>query len=409
MNLSNIIVQGGLAQRAGENYRDQRNAQNYAQRAREHGVRVMEQSEALMPGEAEAARLKQQIEQNELRYQQTIQPRTQALRTGELAHQEQMQPGRQSIERTTQDVQGSQVNLARELQPGQATLARTGQQEQLRAAREGQLASLWALYRTGDVQGTLDLLNKSEMVAPGRKFDKIERGAVPVRGNDGKPVTNASGKPMTEEFMRFVAGDGKEDMFVPVRALDQLWKRYRSSVQKVGENLVQFNPEGSATVLYSPTEIAINPETGQPYVKKGAGVQLPPAAAGIRPPGGAPAAAGAAPGTPGAPAAAPPGRKQQAHIDARMKQLDGEIRYFLTGSNTFAPMLPDTQTMYDKLMSIAGPLVRSGADPETARQKAIEQVKREKALATAGGGRAAAFSTTPGGGVTGYTGPTPWK
>ncbi len=57
MNLSNIIIQGGLQQRSVEDYDEQRNARGHAQLARKFGVRQMENTEALMPVESNERRM----------------------------------------------------------------------------------------------------------------------------------------------------------------------------------------------------------------------------------------------------------------------------------------------------------------------------------------------------------------
>ena len=74
--------------------------------------------------------------------------------------------------------------------------------------------------------------------------------------------------------------------------------------------------------------------------------------------------------------------KKQKDLDDRVKQLDSMIRFHLTGSNTFATMDPKTSATYDKMMKIAGDLVRKGSDPEVAKNKAVEAIERESKTKT---------------------------
>jgi len=140
---------------------------------------------------------------------------------------------------------------------------------------------------------------------------------------------------------------------------------------------MRIGADGQVQRLFTAPHTSVSPETGQFYDQR----QPPPASSGT---GVNPKRAIAS----------------EKHIDDRVKQLDSEFRYFLTGSNTFANMDEATQTRYDKLMAMAGPKVRAGMDPEQARNEAIAQDKREQALKKAA-------PTQRGTGLT-YQGAKPW-
>lgn len=218
MNLGNIIIGAGGIMRATREYERERATDEYNLRAMRQGIQRMDDEEALRPGRRENEMLKQQILRTENEYKLRSQP-------AELEHRAAMRPG-------------------------ERTLERTDQQGQLMDAREKQLARIWMLYRSGDEQGALELLNASQMIAPGRKFSRIERGTAPALGPDGKPAMGPDGQPQQQELVRFADGDGKGDMLVPSQALDQVAQRHLGSTKVVGGSVVRMDPFGGVKPVY---------------------------------------------------------------------------------------------------------------------------------------------------------------
>jgi len=232
--IRSALVQGGLGIQAAQDYTEQQARRSHAQRARDYGVRVMESEErrrgaadTLLDKDTEVKRLRQDIESNELAWQQQNQGVDQAMRSSDIRHRQALQPGSQRLQTIQQGIATGQAESQQKLLPGQAAIAAGTQDVELQSLREQQAASLWSLYKLGDKKGTLDLINKSEILHPGRKFSDIQRGGVPARGNDGSPVIGADGKPATEEMLRMVAADGGEDVFVSVKRLEDVTEKHK--------------------------------------------------------------------------------------------------------------------------------------------------------------------------------------
>ena len=384
MDISNIIVQGGLTARAAQDYQEEQDSRAYTRAQRGLGLKKMAAEEELLPGNTEAAKLRQQIEQNELRFQQATQPQEQEIRRSDVAHRGVMQPGQQALDKTNQQVAQGTADQAKALLPGQTRIAEEGQNVQLQGLKEQQIANLWSLLKTGDTKGTLDMLNNSKIIFPGRQFSNIQRGTVPVRGNDGKPLVQ-DGKPVTEDVLQFVPADGGRPEFAPVRALEALSQKHGTKFEKVGNNLVKIDRTGTVTPAYEPDQFAANPETGGVFNKR---TGLPPAANGVPGAGGG-----------------KPSRKEVAHTDDRVKMaIDKVILPKFGGRFEGGMFFPDEKNKDVALRAqvLTESLIRqNGMDPVAAANQAIAQAEREKAVTDTGG--------SPGGGTPGYSGPTPWK
>lgn len=396
MNLGNIIVQGGLLQRAGQDYDEEQSARGYAQRVRQHGIKAIEEKERLMPGQTDLELLKQEIQRNELAFTKRVQPDLQAITSSDISHKKSIQPKAQALDRGAQTLASEQQGLqidqtrtARRLQPGQDTLAAEGQNVQSQALKSQQAANLWGLLKMGDKTGTLELLNNSKILFPNRKFSDIVRGTVPVRGNDGKSLVQ-NGQPVTEEVIQIVPADGGEPVFLPVQALERHYQKHGTRFEKAGNNIIRIDPQGNVTPAYEPDQFAVNPETGEVYNKR---TGKPPAASGIAAPGGASGTpASGASGTPG-------GRKRETHVDARVRQGTAVInRYF--GISDLSGLDPANQPAYARMVENMGRKVRAGKAPEAAAAEAVREHEREQELTKV---------VKPGSGTGSYTGPTPWK
>jgi hypothetical protein len=301
-----------------------------------------------------------------------------------------------------------------------------------------QTANIWRAFQGGQKDLALKSLNDTHLVKPGVEFGDMRLEDSDQKGPDGKPIKMLTLIPK---------GDGKPES-IPVPMLDRLEQQYGATYKVVDKSLVRVGHDGRVTPVYEPDQFAPNAETGVPFSKRtgqpaaAVGTGLPPAAARVQPrqpaaaigtglppasttllqPGQTPPpqagpveqalqpdlnvqppASGMTPAQPAARPqfpAYPLTRRQETHQDARVKQLDSEIRFYLTGSNSMAVMMPETQDRYNKLMSIGGALVRAGKNPEEARKAAVDQVERAEKLQRGGTGYSASGA---------YTGPAPWR
>jgi hypothetical protein len=383
---SEFLVQGGLGIQAGEDYTEKQASRAHAQRARDYGVKVMESEERrrgaadkLIDKDTAIKQLRQDIESNELSFQQTTQGQEQTMRRSDIEHRGRMQPGGQRLESIQQGVTTGQAEAAQKLQPGQIAAVGETQNMELQTLREKQGANLWALLSVGDKAGTLDLMNKSNLLHPGRKFTDIQRGAVPVRGNDGQPLVQ-NGKPVTEDVIRLVSGDGGPDVFRPVKQLEANAQKHGTRYEKVGNSYLSIDRSGKVTPVYEQDQYVPVAEGGSVASRR---TGLPPAAGGINPPG-----------------QRPPGSDRfTGRIDERVGRGKGVVDRFF-GISEFTGLDPKNQPKYNKIIERMGLKVRAGQDPEAAATASINEVNHEEAALAAGG--------KPGGAAA-YSGPTPWR
>jgi hypothetical protein len=383
---SEFLVQGGLGIQAGEDYTEKQASRAHAQRAREHGVKFMESEERrrgaadkLIDKDTAIKQLRQDIESNELSFQQATQGQEQTMRRSDIEHRGRMQPGGQRLETIQQGVTTGQAEAAQKLQPGQIAAAGETQNIQLQTLREQQAGNLWAMLTVGDKKGTLDLLNSSQLLHPGRKFSDIQGGMVPARGADGQPLVQ-NGQPVTERVLRLVSSDGGQDVFVPVKQLETNAAKHGTRYEKVGNNLLRIERTGTVTPAYESDQYVAVPEGGSVASRR---TGLPPAAGGINPPG-----------------ARPPGSDRfTGRIDERVGRGKGVVDRFF-GISEFTGLDPKNQPKYNKIIERMGLKVRAGQDPEAAATASINEVNHEEAALAATG--------KPGGSAA-YSGPTPWR
>jgi len=368
MNLSNIIVEGGLMHRAAEDYEDQRSRREHDTKVRALGLRRMQGEDKLLDKDIELKALRQQIDASEMEFKKMTQGGRQATEEAELA------------------VKRGAAETARELMPGQRQIATATQQEQVKELREKQAANIWLLMRGGDQQGALEALSKSELIHPGRKFKAIVPGQAPARGPDGQPQLGPDGKPVVENVLQLVPADGGEPIFVPQARLDAMVAKHYSKIEKVGNNLVRIGPGGSVAPVYEGAgEVDHIPDSGDLYYKKGPKVgQRIPAAGGIGP----------------RPDPAP-GSNAAKRIDDRVKMAIDKVIMPKYGGRFEGGLFFPEEANKDvalRATQIVGELVRGGMNPEAAGAEAVKRADREKTLKDAGKG-----------GSGDYTGPTPWK
>jgi len=240
------------------------------------------------------------------------------------------------------------------------------------------LAGIYTAFELGDKKGALKRASDSNAIAPGVKFSDMHT-------EDGEEK-DAKGKPV-RMFVFTPEGEGAKPIRLPVASFKRIQQRFGAKYQVVEGNLMRIGADGQGEKLCTAPHTSVNPETGGFYDQR----QQPPASAGT--------------------GVVSPRRTaaQETHVDNRVKQLDSEFRYFLTGSNTFANMDEATQARYDRLMAIAGPKVRAGMAPEQARTEAIDEDARVKKLAQGAPRRAGgAINPSLGTGLT-YQGPAPWR
>ena len=258
--------------------------------------------------------------------------------------------------------------------PGQERTADTEQAgTEMDSAMRG-MARVYGAFKMGGKPQALEMLSNSEQLAKGQRFSDMS--VEDFTDESGKIVKDAKGKPV-KMFVMTPEGNDAKPIRLPLAQMERNWQQFGAKYQLVDGNLMRIGADGQVQRLFTAPHTSVSTETGQFYDQR----QPPPASS----------------GTGVNPKRAIAGEK---HIDDRVKQLDSEFRYFLTGSNTFANMDEATQTRYDKLMAMAGPKVRAGMDPEQARNEAIAQDKREQALKKPG-------TQQRGSGLT-YQGPRPW-
>jgi len=380
------VVQGGLGLQAAEDYTEQQAQRTHAQRAREYGVKVMESegrrreaADKLIDKDTAIKQLRQDIESNELTFQQATQGSEQTIRRSDIEHRGRLQPGAQRLETIQQGVATGAAEAQQKLQPGQVAIAGETQNIQLQTLAEQQTGNLWAMLTVGDKKGTLELLNSSKILYPGRKFTDIQSGVVPVRGADGQPLVE-NGQPVTERVLRLVSAEGGRDEFVPVKQLEANAQKHGTRYEKVGNNLVKIDRTGKITPAYEQDQYVPVPEGGS-VVSRHTG--FPPAAGGVNPP-----------------SPRPPGSDRlTGRIDERVGRGKGVVdRYF--GISEFSGLNPNNQPKYSKIIERMGVKVRGGQDPEAAATAAINEVNHEEAALAAAG--------KPGGAAA-YSGPAPWR
>jgi len=268
------------------------------------------------------------------------------------------------------------AEAAAERQPDELALAREQLDANVGEAHQRQRVTIWNTIKLGEKKDALRMYNKSKLVDPDNEAADFR-----IRPVD---AVDPQGKKTQSHMLEFLGKDGKVLKSTSVQMLEDLSQRYGAQYKIVDGNLVRLGADGKVTPLYQPTEVAINPETGQPYVKKGEGVQIP-AAGGIQPPGG--------PRGDRAP------RAVESHDDRRVRDGKSVIdRHF--GISEFTGLDPKNQPKYTKMIGLMGQKVRSGMDPEAAATAAINEITHAEAALAAGG--------RPGGGA-GYSGPTPWR
>lgn len=372
------LVRGGLGVQAAQDYDEQQAGRAHLQRARQYGVKVMESEErrrtaadTLLDKDTAIKQLRQDIERNELAFQKGTQGSEQAQRRADIEHRRRLQPGQQRLETIQQGVATGAAEVAQKLQPGQTRIAAGTQNLQLQTLHEQQRANVWNLYSLGDTQGALAEINKSDLIQPGRKFSAIHRGG--------------DGKPGGEEMLRLVAGDGGEDVFVPVKQLQANAQKHGVRYEKVGNSYIRINPDGTVTPVYESESTMVVPE-GATVVKRRTG--QPVAAGGISP--------SDQPGVSPPPA---PGSRIAGRMDQRMTRGKSIVDRYM-GTDEFTPLKAESQPKYAKMIGLMGQKVRAGMNPEAAAIAAINEVEHtEAALAAAG---------RPGGAAA-YSGPTPWR
>ena len=255
MNLGAALVQGGLLSRDVDAYNNQQAESGLRMRQIRAGIQRMDDDEAARPERLRIEQLRRDIESAELEYKRQVMPKDQAnadrqrtLTAGNLDSQIALQPGAAELARATQNTQLAGARAQERMQPGQIQLAEAQQQEQLRTAREQQLARLWGVYSSGDRAGFLDMLNNSNLVAPGRKFSEADVGN--ATGPDGQPVPG----------LAIVPADNGPPIFIPVAQLQALHQKYNTKYEKVGNNLLRIDARGGVTPVYEQDAFMAVPE-----------------------------------------------------------------------------------------------------------------------------------------------------
>ena len=360
----------------------------YQAKVRQYGIRKMAAEDQLLDTDTENKKARQTIEAADLEHKRLTQPREQALQTADLASRETLQPVQQATAAAQAQTGLTTAQGAQAAAPDVVAAQQAELQKKLGELKVGQTVGIWTLLRNGDKDGALKALSKSNLLYPGQEFSDIQRGTWPVTGDDGKPMLGPDGKEVREKVVALVPKDGnKAPVIIPEKALESLYERANTKVEKVGkgDSLVRVGPGGQVKPVYQDDEFAVNTETGGLFNKRT---------------GAAPAAAGV-----GAPAGGAAGRKQESHADDRVKMaIDKVILPKYGGRFEGGMFFPDEKNKDVALRAtaLAGQYVRGGMAPEAAGAKAVADAERESAVKAVSGG-----SNNTGAG--GYAGPAPWK
>jgi len=365
-NISRAIVQGGLALRATQDYDEQVASRSYAQRIRDFGVKHMESGERSMAAE------------DTLLDQETAEKRASLADRGRVRENEEdyrkLVAGGASFDVLAEEAQKrGDLGSMKNFRDAKANFEREG----LKAVVHGALTGADDL----ELERIFNSSGKTRVDTGSIKMDR-KSGIINFTKN-GQPISlNISsvgellGMLKRPEMKQTVVGPGEQ------LAIDG--------------KIVATNPRDD----YKRGEVAINPETGQPYFK------YPQVAGGVNPsgamaaPGGVAAAAGGInqPGGAPAPGARPP-RRLEAHEDSRVSQGTSVV-FRAFGVSDFAGLDPKIQPKVVKIIGLMGGKVRAGMNPDAAAVASIKEIDHAEA-ALAAGGRA--------GGGAAYTGPTPWR
>jgi hypothetical protein len=272
-----------------------------------------------------------------------------------------------------------------ERQPGELAIKREEMTNNLLNSTLRQTANIYRVAKLGNMDMATQMYNDSGLVEPGHKAKSMKMEEVDAPGPDG---TTKKVKVLSIE------GEDGKIMRVPAEKLDALDQQFGATYQKVGNDIVRINRDGTTTPVYQATEAGVDTETGDIYAKKGpkAGQVLTPAAAGgINP---------------------RPGSKGAARVDEAVTKGRVVIdKYF--GISEFSRLDEKSQPAYNSAVARMGALVRGGTEPEKAANQALLEAKDGR-LNPDGTAKVAPAPAVPQPGAApapgaGYNGPTPWK
>lgn len=208
-------------------------------------------------------------------------------------------------------------------------------------------ASIYTAFKNGHAEAALDALNKAHHLHPGEEFSSME-----VKDSEQK---DAAGNPVKTLVLTPKSKD-KAPLSYPVSALDALVQKYGSTYEKIGNNYVRRNVDGTVTPLYEaeqfvPDENApggsISKRTGLPptqIIPLNSPPQPQPQPAAAPPQARAPGAAGIPGITPGA-ALIRPG-----DTPATMTPMAPAAAVGVTPAATAAPGAAATAAQYGAVM-----------------------------------------------------------
>lgn len=243
-------------------------------------------------------------------------------------------------------IQMQEAEFAKSQLPQAQELSKADMQEKMQTAKEKQAANIWNLYRMSDRQGALDALNKSNILAPGKQFTKIEAGKVPSPDGSGNTLNVIALHP----------ADGGAPVMLSTNALETLAQKYGTTYEKVGNNLLKRDRFGNVTPVYEQEQYTANPETGAIYSKRTG-----------KPPEGAPAAAVGI-GAPGTKA----GNRMDEHVQRGLAVVKSAY-----GADSLSGIQPDTMPTYLMASRLTEQYIRkNGMDPAQAAAKAQKDAEQ---------------------------------
>ncbi len=243
-------------------------------------------------------------------------------------------------------IQMQEAEFAKSQLPQAQELSKADTQEKLQTAKEKQAANVWNLYRMGDRQGALEALNKSNILAPGKQFIKIEAGKVPAPDGSGDTLNVVALHP----------ADGGAPVMLSTQSLEALAQKHGTTFEKVGNNLLKRDRFGNVTPVYEQDQYAANPETGAVYSKRTG-----------KPPEGVPAAA-AGIGAPGTKS----GARMDEHVQRGISVLKAAY-----GADSMSGIQPDAMPTFLMASRLTEQYIRKdGMDPAKAAAKAQKNAEQ---------------------------------
>jgi len=367
MELGNIIIEGGLTNQKYDNQQELKSSR--AAQDKERGLRAQQiaAEEGVIPFRARNVKAGLESAFRDNQFGEEIRPLTQGMAKTGLEGKARRQSTEESIKDIDSQMEKLQSEWAQKHQPTQLDIASRGMNVkniQSKADEDSlkmrQTVLLYKKLKLAGPKAVLDDINNNDLILGDVQYKDIYMTAKDETGTD-RPVQDA------EQADTIMLVNPDESITpVPMADLKAMADNQGGATYetyKEGEAVYRTDSDGSKTLVgripksFAPTrEWYDNSETGGLY-NAFTGEQRGGAAGGKLT------------------------RKEQEHLDGRVKQADAMIRGYLWQSSQFAELDEETQKAYGKMMGqTIGPLIRKGMDPEEAFGIAVQEFERNGAL-----------------------------